>query len=38
MLAKVVSCAVVGLEAAVVDVEVDIANGMPTFIRGVLGS
>ncbi len=31
MLAKVLSCAVVGLEGAVVEVEVDIASGMPGF-------
>jgi magnesium chelatase family protein len=31
MLAKVVSCAVVGLEGAVVEVEVDISPGLPSF-------
>jgi magnesium chelatase family protein len=31
MLAKVMSCAVVGLQAEVVEVEVDIAQGMPIF-------
>src|ERR1041385_7758111 len=31
MLAKVNSCAVVGLDGALVNVEVDIANGLPTF-------
>jgi len=31
MLAKVTSCAVVGLDGALVDVEVDIANGQPGF-------
>ncbi|HUS81910.1 MAG TPA: magnesium chelatase domain-containing protein, partial [Dehalococcoidia bacterium] len=31
MLAKVLSCAVVGLEGAVVEVEVDIASGLPAF-------
>src|SRR5574337_1514560 len=31
MLAKVSSCAVVGLDGALVDVEVDISNGMPGF-------
>ncbi len=31
MLAKVNSCAVVGLEGALVDVEVDISSGMPAF-------
>ncbi len=31
MLAKVFSCAVVGLEGALVEVEVDIARGLPAF-------
>jgi len=31
MLAKVTSCAVVGLEGAIVEVEVDISPGLPTF-------
>ena len=31
MLAKVVSCAVVGMEGAVVEVEVDISPGLPSF-------
>ena len=31
MLAKVTSCAVVGLEGALVDVEVDISPGLPSF-------
>jgi len=31
MLAKVMSCAVVGLEGAIVEVEVDISPGLPTF-------
>jgi magnesium chelatase family protein len=31
MLAKVGTCAVVGLEGALVDVEVDIGQGLPTF-------
>jgi len=31
MLAKVTSCAVVGLEGAIVDVEVDITPGLPSF-------
>jgi magnesium chelatase family protein len=31
MLAKVYSCAVVGLEGAIIEVEVDTANGLPTF-------
>lgn len=32
MLAKVYSCAVIGLDGAIVEVEVDTANGLPTFI------
>jgi len=32
MLAKVTSCAVVGLEGALVEVEVDISPGLPSFI------
>ncbi len=31
MLAKVASCAVVGLDGARVDVEVDVSNGQPGF-------
>ena len=31
MLAKVISCAIVGLEGAVVEVEVDISPGLPQF-------
>ena len=31
MLAKVMSCAIVGLEAQQVEVEVDITNGQPMF-------
>ena len=31
MLAKVISCALVGLEGALVEVEVDIAPGLPNF-------
>jgi magnesium chelatase family protein len=31
MLAKVYSCAVIGLEGLLVEVEVDIANGLPAF-------
>ncbi|GAG18381.1 unnamed protein product [marine sediment metagenome] len=31
MLAKVTSCAVVGLEGAIVEVEVDISPGLPSF-------
>ncbi len=32
MLAKVYSCAVVGLEGALVEVEVDTANGLPSLV------
>lgn len=32
MLAKVFSCAVIGLEGAIVEVEVDTANGLPSFV------
>jgi len=32
MLAKVYSCAVIGLEAAIIEVEVDTANGLPSFV------
>src|SRR4030066_830854 len=31
MLAKVMSCAVIGLEGAIVEVEVDISPGLPSF-------
>jgi len=31
MLAKVMSCAIVGLEGAIIQVEVDISPGLPTF-------
>jgi magnesium chelatase family protein len=31
MLAKVMSCAIVGLEGVIVDVEVDISPGLPSF-------
>ena len=31
MLAKVISCAIVGLEAEIVEVEVDIIRGQPAF-------
>jgi magnesium chelatase family protein len=31
MLAKVMSCAVVGLEGTIVEVEADISPGLPTF-------
>ncbi len=32
MLAKVYSCAVLGLEGVIVEVEVDTANGLPSFV------
>ncbi len=32
MLAKVYSCAVIGLDGALVKVEVDTANGLPSFV------
>jgi magnesium chelatase family protein len=32
MLAKVYSCAVIGLNGAIVEVEVDTANGLPSFV------
>ena len=31
MLAKVISCAVIGLEGAIIEVEVDISPGLPSF-------
>jgi len=31
MLAKVISCAIVGLEGVIVEVEVDISAGLPSF-------
>ena len=31
MLAKVISCAIVGLERVIVEVEVDISPGLPSF-------
>jgi magnesium chelatase family protein len=31
LLAKVLTCAVVGLDGALVEVEVDIASGLPAF-------
>ncbi|MCL4535087.1 MAG: magnesium chelatase, partial [Bacteroidetes bacterium] len=31
MLAKVHSCAIVGLEGAIVEVEVDTSRGLPSF-------
>ncbi len=37
MLAKVYSCAVIGLEGMLVEVEVDIANGLPSFTVVGLG-
>ena len=33
MLAKVNSCAIVGLEGAKVEVEVDISPGLPSFTK-----
>jgi hypothetical protein len=38
MLAKVYSCAVVGLDGAIVEVEVDMANGLPSFVAVGLDS
>ena len=32
MLAKVYSCAVIGLDGAIVEVEVDTSNGLPSFV------
>jgi magnesium chelatase family protein len=32
MLARVASCAVIGLDGAVVQTEVDVSNGMPSFV------
>jgi magnesium chelatase family protein len=32
LLAKVYSCAVIGLDGAIVEVEVDTANGLPSFV------
>ncbi len=32
MLSKVYSCAVIGLDGAIVEVEVDTANGLPSFV------
>ncbi len=37
MLAKVYSCAVIGLEGVLVEVEVDIAQGLPAFMVVGLG-
>ena len=31
MLAKALSCAVIGLESALVEVEVDLSPGLPSF-------
>jgi len=33
MLAKVFACAIVGLEGAIVEVEVDISSGLPSFTK-----
>lgn len=33
VLAKVNSCAIVGLDGALVDVEVDLSNGQPGFTK-----
>jgi magnesium chelatase family protein len=33
MLAKASTCAVIGLEGALVEVEVDIGHGLPAFSR-----
>jgi len=33
MLAKVRACAIVGLEGAIVEVEVDISPGLPSFTK-----
>jgi hypothetical protein len=38
MLAKVYSCAVIGLDGALVEVEVDTANGLPSFVDVVPGT
>jgi hypothetical protein len=38
MLAKVYSCAVVGLDGAIVEVEVDTVNGLPSFVDVVPGT
>lgn len=35
MLAKVTSCAIVGLDGVPVDVEVDVSNGMVGFTKAV---
>jgi hypothetical protein len=35
MLAKVASCAVVGLDGALVEVEVDVFDGQPGFTKAV---
>ena len=32
MLAKVFSCAVIGLDGVVIEVEVDTGRGLPTFV------
>ena len=33
MLAKIQSCAVIGLEGAIVEVEVDLSNGLAAFTQ-----
>jgi magnesium chelatase family protein len=33
VLAKVHSCAIIGLEGAIVEVEVDTARGLPSFTQ-----
>jgi magnesium chelatase family protein len=38
LLAKVASCAVLGLEGAIVEVEVDISPGLPVFKRNTMPS
>lgn len=36
MLAKVASCALVGLDGAIIEVEIDISRGLPAFTKDVL--
>jgi len=36
ILAQVTGCAVVGLEGAIVEVEVDVSSGLPSFV--IIGS
>ena len=38
MLAKVTSCALIGLDGAIVEVEVDISRGLGTFTKEVSGT